>query len=68
MSANDIAQNLTNLNGNNFSMKKFGVTFLLESHELNEFVDNNTYSNHEEWKNWEKACSKLADIILTSIE
>lgn len=73
MATKDPVQNLTKLNGKNFTMWKFGVTFLLESQDLIEFVDGtavepNKQTHLDEWKKWKKASSKAAVILLTSIE
>lgn len=65
--------NLTKLDGKNFQMWKFGVTFLLESQGLTEFVDGTTVEpdatrHPEEFKKWKKNSSKTAVHLLTSVE
>lgn len=64
---------ITKLDGSNYSMWKFGITFLLQAKELTGFVlgtedepDKETKLN--DWKTWMKKSSQAAVILLSSVE
>lgn len=64
---------LTKFDGTNFQLWKFGITFLLESKDLNGIVDGsaeepNKNEKPEDWAKWKKENSKAVVIILSSIE
>lgn len=65
--------NLTKLDGQNFQMWKFGLTLLLESQGLTEFIDGSTVEPNrsekpDDWARWKKSGSKAAVIIMCSVE
>lgn len=65
--------NLTKLDGQNFPMWKFGLTLLLESQGLTEFIDGSTVEPNrtehpDDWARWKKSRSKAAVIIMCSVE
>lgn len=65
--------NLIKLDGKNYEMWKFGITFLLDAKELSEFVEGadeepDKAKNLNEWKMWRKSRSQAAVILLTSVE
>ena len=64
---------LTKLNGSNYPMWKFGITFLLKAKELTCYIDGseaepNKATDLSAWKKWEKATSQVAVIPLSSVE
>ena len=71
--ANKEILDLTKLDGSNYSMWKFGVTFLLQAKELTGFVDGtevepNKATALNDWKAWMKKSSQAAVILLCSVE
>lgn len=65
--------NLTKLDGQNFVMWKFGVSFLLQSRGLTEYIDGTSEEPDKttkltEWVKWKKEMSRTAVILLGSVE
>ena len=64
---------ITKLDGANFSLWEFGLTFLLEAKELTGFIDGSEKepdkeTKKAEWKVWKQKRSQTAVILLSSIE
>lgn len=65
--------NLIKLDGKNYQMWKFGISFLLDAKELTEFIDGtdeepNKTANLNDWKVWKKNRSQAAVILLSSVD
>lgn len=64
---------LTKLDGTNYSMWKFGITFLLQAKELTSFVNGtetepDRATKADDWKTYMKKSSQAAVILLSSVE
>ncbi|CAG5073813.1 Similar to Retrovirus-related Pol polyprotein from transposon TNT 1-94 (Nicotiana tabacum) [Cotesia congregata] len=65
--------NLIKLDGTNYQMWKFGITFLLDSKDLSDFVDGTVEEPDKvtklaDWKMWRKNRSQAAVILLSSVD
>lgn len=64
---------LPKLDGNNYQLWKFGVTFALKAKGLTCYIDDtepepNKETELEKWKKWDKAISQAAVILIGSVE
>lgn len=64
---------LTKLDGPNYALWKFGVTFVLEAKELIGCIDGtedepDKVTKLADWKKWKKATSQTSVILLSSVE
>ncbi|KMQ86629.1 copia [Lasius niger] len=65
--------NLTKFDGTNFALWKYGVSFMLESQDLMEFIEGtdkqpDKETKLKEWKEWKKRQSKTSVILLSSVD
>ncbi|CAK9829726.1 Retrovirus-related Pol polyprotein from transposon TNT 1-94 [Anthophora retusa] len=65
--------NLTKLDGGNFALWKYGVSFLIEAQELMGCIDGTDMEPDKgrmarEWKEWKRRQSKAAVILLSSVD
>lgn len=65
--------NFTKFDGTNFALWEYGVSFMLESQDLMEFIEGMDIQPVKEtalkdWKEWKKRQSKTSVILLSSVD